>query len=197
MIDKKIIRGYLPNCKPLGEVRHIDQVDLIWEVAYGKEYKIDVSNDAGTWTTIEHVTNSDGGIDRIETSTDVRYVRMYGIQRGTEWGYSLFEFEVYDLTTTDVENETGFIDLKFELQNNYPNPFNPVTNIQYSIDKYDFVSLKIYDILGNEIKTLVKDFQFPGEYKISFDASELSSGIYFYSLTTSSYSSTKKMLLLK
>ena len=182
----------------IGEVAHLDRVDLIWETAYGKEYKIDISNDASNWTTIEHVLNSDGGIDRIETSADARYIRMYGIQRGTEWGYSLYEFEVYDLTTTDIEDDnSGFNDFKFELKNNFPNPFNPVTIIQYSIDKYEFVSLKIYDILGNEVKTLIRNIQSPGEYKISFNASELSSGIYFYSLTTSSSSLTKKMLLIK
>jgi len=182
----------------IGEVVHLDRVDLIWETAYGKEYKIDISNDASNWTTIEHVLNSDGGIDRIETSADARYIRMYGIQRGTEWGYSLHEFEVYDLTTTDIgDDNSGFNDFKFELKNNFPNPFNPVTIIQYSIDKYEFVSLKIYDILGNEVKTLIRNIHSPGEYKISFNASDLSSGIYFYSLTTSSSSLTKKMLLIK
>ncbi len=180
-----------------GEVKHFDQIDLIWEAAYGKEYKIDISDDANNWTTIEHVTNSDGGIDRILTSSDARYVRMYGIQRGTEYGYSLYEFEVYDLTTTGIDNETDLIDYNFELQNNYPNPFNPITNIIYSIDKTEFVTLKVYDILGNEIKTLIKDIQPRGEYKISFDASDLSSGIYFYSLKTSSSSLTKKMILIK
>jgi hypothetical protein len=181
----------------LGEIKHIDQIDLIWEAAYGKEYKIDISNDAESWTTIEHILNSDGGIDRILTSADSRYVRMYGIQRGTQYGYSLYEFEVYDLTSTDVDDGSGSIDYKFELKNNFPNPFNPVTNIQYYIDKQDFVSLKVYDVLGNEIETLVKDFHQPGEYKVSFNGAEFSSGIYFYSLTTSSSISTKKMLLIK
>ena len=67
--------------------------DIVWETAYGKEYNIQVSDNAIDWITIEHITDGDGGIDRILTSSEGRYVRMYGIQRGTEWGYSIFEFE--------------------------------------------------------------------------------------------------------
>ena len=184
----------------LGEVKHIGRVDLIWETAYGKEFRIDVSNNAVDWTTVEHVMNGYGGTNRIETSADARYVRMYGIQRGTEWGYSLYEFEIYDLSDTLTAiggSESNLNDLHFELRNNYPNPFNPTTEIQYTIDKSDFITLRIYDILGKEIQTLVEDKQSPGRYNIRFDGSDLPSGVYFYSLQTSSSKETKKMILLK
>jgi len=93
----------------------------------------------------------------------------------------------------------------FYLSQNYPNPFNPETTINYVItqdanyDKPAFVTLKIYDILGNEITTLVNDYQQPGEYKIQVSANEikLSSGVYFYRLIAGKYSQTKKMLLIK
>ena len=75
---------------------------------------------------------------------------------------------------------------KFELSQNYPNPFNPVTNLEYGIAKLGFVSLKIYDVLGRELVTLVNEIKEPGYYKIQFNASDLSSGVYFYRLVVSS-----------
>ena len=87
--------------------------------------------------------------------------------------------------------------IKFELFQNYPNPFNPSTTIKYSIPKESFVSLKIYDVLGNEVKNLVHEEKQPGEYMINFNGSNLSSGFYFYKLAAGNYIVTKKMILLK
>ena len=86
---------------------------------------------------------------------------------------------------------------KFSLQQNFPNPFNPNTKIKYEIAKSGFVSLKIYDILGREIKTLVNENKNVGTYEIDFDANNLNSGIYFYKLTTNNFSEMKKMILVK
>jgi hypothetical protein len=85
----------------------------------------------------------------------------------------------------------------FELFQNYPNPFNPTTSISYFIPKGGIVSLNIYDILGREIKLLLNDFISTGEHTVVFDASNLSSGIYFYELKAGNYMSVKKMMLLK
>ena len=91
----------------------------------------------------------------------------------------------------------------FELSQNYPNPFNPTTTISYSIPDVasDFslsnVQLKIYDVLGKEVATLVNKQQNPGNYEVKFDASRLTSGIYFYQLKTGSFIQTKKMILMK
>ncbi len=79
----------------LGAVRPITGVSLHWETAYGKAYNIQVSNDATTWTTVQSITNSDGGYDDIPLSTSGRYVRMQGVTRATGYGYSLWDFEVY------------------------------------------------------------------------------------------------------
>jgi hypothetical protein len=79
----------------LGAVRPITGVSLHWESAYGKAYNIQVSNDAVTWTTVQAITNSDGGYDDIPVSTSGRYVRMQGVTRATGYGYSLWDFEVY------------------------------------------------------------------------------------------------------
>jgi len=88
---------------------------------------------------------------------------------------------------------------KFELSQNYPNPFNPETVIRYSIAEESLVSLKIYDILGKEITSLVNEIQKPGTFEIKFNSSgnNLSSGVYFYTLSAGSFSSTKKMIVNK
>lgn len=85
----------------------------------------------------------------------------------------------------------------FLLEQNYPNPFNPKTIINYQISKEGLVTLKLYDVLGNEIKTLINDQKSSGNYSVELDASELPSGIYYYQLVAGSYSSTKKLIVLK
>lgn len=85
----------------------------------------------------------------------------------------------------------------FALEQNYPNPFNPVTVINYQLPENTFVTLKVYDILGNEVKTLVNENQNSAIYKIDFDGSNLASGMYIYKLTAGNYTSTKKMMLLR
>ena len=87
--------------------------------------------------------------------------------------------------------------IKFDLSQNYPNPFNPTTTIQYSIPNAEHVTLKVYDELGREIKTFVDNEQQAGKYSVNFDASKIASGIYFYRLQAGSYSSVKKLVLLK
>lgn len=86
---------------------------------------------------------------------------------------------------------------KYELEQNYPNPFNPATTIKYSIAKQSNVTLKVYDMLGSEIATLVNEEKPAGVYEINFNASNLASGIYFYKIQAGSFIETKKMLMLK
>jgi photosystem II stability/assembly factor-like uncharacterized protein len=86
----------------------------------------------------------------------------------------------------------------YSLSQNYPNPFNPVTNIKYQLTNNKYVSIKVFDILGKEIRSLVNEKQTPGTYEVSFDGSNLTSGIYFYSLFGDGVRvETKKMILLK
>ena len=86
---------------------------------------------------------------------------------------------------------------EFNLARNYPNPFNPVTTIQYSISERSNVTLKVYDILGNEVAVLVNDEKERGVYSVNFDATQLASGIYFYRIQAGSLVETKKMLMIK
>ena len=94
-------------------------------------------------------------------------------------------------------DERSSIPQMFKLFQNYPNPFNPSTIINYSIPELSFVTLKVYDVLGNEIETLINEEKPAGGYEFKFSANDLSSGIYFYKLIAGSYVETKKMLLMK
>jgi len=115
------------------------------------------------------------------------------VYAGTEQGvYRRLMTEI-----TGVENISSEVPEKYSLHQNYPNPFNPSTIISYSIPTKSVVSLKIYDLLGKEITTLVNREHEAGVFQTKFDATELSSGIYFYKLNTNHYSETKKMTLIK
>lgn len=86
---------------------------------------------------------------------------------------------------------------KFSISQNYPNPFNPVTTIQFRVPSLKFVKIVVYDMLGREVKTLVNEVKSPGKYVVSFDASGLSSGVFFYRMTAGGFSSTKKLVLIQ
>jgi hypothetical protein len=85
----------------------------------------------------------------------------------------------------------------YSLSQNYPNPFNPVTKINFALPKQGFVSLKIYDVLGREVRNLVSEVKSAGTYSVDFNASEFSSGIYFYKLEADGFSDIKRMMLIK
>jgi hypothetical protein len=102
-----------------------------------------------------------------------------------------------DDAVSDVKNIPGVIPSGYNLKQNYPNPFNPETNISFSIPKRGFVQLKVYDLLGREAAILLNEERSAGEYSVLFNAKDLSSGIYYYSLTINNYSSVRKMILLK
>lgn len=83
------------------------------------------------------------------------------------------------------------------LEQNYPNPFNPTTTFEYSIKTPGLVTLKVYDILGTEVASLVNERKEPGNYSVAFNATNLPSGIYFYTLTSGNFIDTKKLIMLK
>ena len=87
--------------------------------------------------------------------------------------------------------------ISFALSQNYPNPFNPTTNIRFEIPQVGFVSLKVYDLLGREVTTLLNEKLNPGRYERSFNGKGLASGVYFYRLTAGTFTAIKKMLLLQ
>jgi hypothetical protein len=105
-------------------------------------------------------------------------------------------YATYCAATSDVNGEQQ-LPQNYSLSNNYPNPFNPSTDFEFRIAEPGFVTIKIYDVLGNEVASLVNEEKPAGSYKISFDASGLSSGVYFYRLTSGSFVETKNMILLR
>ena len=113
-----------------------------------------------------------------------------------------YEFSVYYGTITNVNENNSIKPNSFSLSQNYPNPFNPSTTIKYSIpavetQNFASVQLKIYNVLGEEVATLINKEQAPGNYEVTFDAGKLSSGIYFYQLKAGNNIHVKKMMLLK
>lgn len=100
--------------------------------------------------------------------------------------------------STGIEEINNVLPDEYLLLQNYPNPFNPITTIEYQVPRYEHVVLKVYDLSGEEIITLVNEPKAPGNYEVQFDASNLASGVYFYRLQTASgFNTTKKLLLLK
>ncbi len=87
--------------------------------------------------------------------------------------------------------------LSFKLSQNYPNPFNPITKIAYALPKSGLVTLRVYDILGKEVATLVNEVKNAGNYSVDFNASNFTSGVYFYKIETNGFSDIKKMMLIK
>jgi hypothetical protein len=155
------------------------------------------------------------GYNTSETSTSVTYGINFGIifsSYSDFWGMSTESLIgcyingiLYgDTTLTEVGKISSEFSSSYSLEQNYPNPFNPSTNIKYQISHHSgsstnnkFVILKVFDVMGREVETLVNEKQSPGTYEVTFDGSNLSSGIYFYRLMTDGFSETKKMILLK
>jgi hypothetical protein len=107
------------------------------------------------------------------------------------------DHDLVDVVTTDVKDLSGIRPSTYSLSQNYPNPFNPSTKIQFAIPKSGLVTMKVYDLLGQEVATLVNEQKNAGSYEVDFNAANLNSGVYFYQITSGNYSVTKKMLLLK
>lgn len=109
----------------------------------------------------------------------------------------MLEFLNTHLTGLTSISDKNNIPLAFELEQNYPNPFNPSTTIKYTIPTSGHVTLKVFDMLGREVTTLVNESKPTGEYEIEFDAANLTSGVYFYQLKTSSSVITKKLMVVR
>jgi hypothetical protein len=162
------------------------------------------------WETITETNNS--GFRLLRDNEEIAFISGNGtstiknsysfIDRGLSQGtyeYKLHQIDFDGTTTVSgfLTISTGSLPASFTLDQNYPNPFNPSTVISYKTAADGFVTLKVYDILGNEVAEPVNEFKPSGSYTISFDASGLSNGIYMYKLSAGAYQSMKKMVLLK
>ena len=158
-------------------------------------------NDAGQTPYLAHTTN--GGTTWSTQTTP------FGDLQGSNAIFSIFFLDINNgwitgdlgrlakyTGATSVENENAAPD-RFILEQNYPNPFNPSTTIKYNIPESGFTTIRVYNLLGSEVATLVNEMKQPGTYEVNFSADELPSGVYFYSMEVNSFRELKKMILLK
>jgi hypothetical protein len=184
----------------LDSVYHIDDVTLFWESAYAKEYYIKTSTDASNWTDSFHQTNGAGGIEKISLSADARWIQMLGIQRATQWGYSIYEMQMHGSISSGINSHNTIVTQpkEFYLFNNYPNPFNPSTIIEFTLAQRVRTTLNVYNVLGQKVANLFNQIADPGKlYQVNFDASALPSGIYVAVLLSGTRLQSRRMVLIR
>jgi hypothetical protein len=197
-----------------GEVLDVgENYTLQYHSKYSHESKVELTTDNGyTWHLLSVLPNTDSDVyqttyydstlydwtipDTIMSSNECR-IRVSDLIRGDIYLESSENFSITNTTSVDINTNP----ISFSLSNNFPNPFNPSTIIRYSIPQRSFVTLRIYNILGKEIITLVNEEKAIGNYEIKFNSGNsdfnLTSGIYFYNLKTENFTDTKKMILLR
>lgn len=176
------------------------RIVLKWGSVYAKSYYLQSVSEAGEVNNIYSETAGNGDIDDIKiTEGEGRYLRLLCLTKSSaDFGYILKEFEIYgDPKPVTAVNENMIAANSFSLGQNYPNPFNPTTTISYSIPTEAKVILKVYDMLGREVATLVNETKKAGNYNAIFNASKLSSGVYFYRLSAGLNNAERKLLILK
>ena len=178
----------------------LDEWDILMDVTYDetreklyvleREGKIYVSNNEGI----------DWGVDIELTPKILRDIEINEdgtLFVGTESaGVYKTDTILEPQITISVEKESKH-SLEFLLNQNYPNPFNPTTQINFVIPKGIFVKIEVFNLLGQRVGTLVKEYKNTGNYTVQFDASHLSNGIYFYTINAGEFTETKKMMLIK
>ncbi|EZH74616.1 hypothetical protein ATO12_12685 [Aquimarina atlantica] len=162
----------------LGATAKIDRVVLNWEVAHATAYSIEVSDDGTTWTSIYATSNGDGKIDDLSITGNGRYIRMHGTARGTPYGYSLYEFEVYGTFTNRTLNSIK--PLNVSVVKAYPNPFTNTINYTFDLEKRTHITLTLFSLRGVEIDVVIDKTLPAGNHNIKYDGSSLNSGMYIY-----------------
>ena len=202
-IDSLQAKLYAYNIDSLGNEYFLDSLRLTIGTnsrRYGRLMSIDTIRLWGITTTRQNFGVYVGG-----SSYSVAY--GIGLISASSGEYLDIPYYTTLLYTQINGNEYGtFVNVKkdeptqpneFSLEQNYPNPFNPSTTIRYSLNKAFFISLKVYNILGQELRTLISGQQISGSYEILFDARKLPSGVYFYKLQNDNHTDIKAMVLIK
>jgi len=174
------------------------EIRLLWSTASelnNRGFEIERSvSDKDNFVTI-------GFVDGKGSSTEINYYSFIDNPQLSGVNQLYYRLKQVDFDGTysysDIVNVSYDVPAEFVLNQNYPNPFNPSTRISYFVPDESFVSIKVYDFLGKEVTTLVNETKPTGSYEITFDASNLPSGTYFYKMIADGYSITNKMLLLK
>lgn len=158
------------------------------KVWYVESYSLYFSSDTGrTWYRQIYDANLFGR-DLVFTDNDHGWLLCDG---------KLFHTSNNGGITSDVSSKGELIPVEYSLEQNFPNPFNPYTTIRYSIPKYSFVTLTVYDLLGREVQTLINEYKPAGKYQTTFNAEKLSNGVYIFTLKTGEYKASKKLIILK
>lgn len=156
----------------------------------------------GVWTELGRFKTSTSGWLRkgfvaptssVNGRFAIRYCIVNGVHNSDYAGIDALNI----VGLVGITNHNSETPKEFNLSQNYPDPFNPSTNISYSIPKAGNVKIEVFDILGTEVTVIVNEFKQAGNYVLKFDASKLSSGMYFYKMTSGTFADTKKMILVK
>jgi hypothetical protein len=181
----------MPNRYPDVATSYSSHTWYLWDPAT-EEVK-----DSIKWNGLENFVGADSlGVRPRSVSTtkdgDTVYVAMFGAKTG------MYNVQRFVKSATSVHRNNDAVADNFTLSQNYPNPFNPSTKIQFTLKSNSVISMKIYDVLGKEVSTLAEGAYSAGAYTVNFDATNLSAGIYFYTLRTADgFVQSKKMLLIK
>ncbi|MBK7500732.1 MAG: T9SS type A sorting domain-containing protein [Ignavibacteriales bacterium] len=193
--DKWILKEYSANAFEIIRVDSVFESSLFGMNTVIKKYRRYFSDDSSAIT----------GLDRTAKflAYNLGLVRVDGLEglgslfiKGAVINSVIFG-DTTRIITSVFDDETGDYLEEFNISQNYPNPFNPSTKITYNIPQRSNVSLRIYDVLGKEIATLVNEQKEAGTYNIQFDASKLSSGVYIYSIQAGDFLESRKMILMK
>ncbi len=202
---------YIPQVKGGGTPKLV-----FWTVCRteaGKDFgKVEVSKNRGTsWTellSLDENTHAEWAagnnmwfkkeIDLSAYATDTILIRFRLTSDGStsKFGWLLDDIQLQPVALS-VGDRTALLPEEYSLGQNFPNPFNPYTRINYALKEQGFVSLKVYDLLGKEVRTIVHTVQDAGYYGVDLNAAELSSGVYFYQLRSGNFTDTKKFVLMK
>ena len=172
--------------------------EIKWTSEYAVNVKIEYSADDGAnWKVI--INSITSGIGKYlwivpDTASAVCKVRITDVDNPQVTGENDNPFSIEPATDVETENDMS-VPKKFMLYQSYPNPFNPTATISYSVPKTCFVTIKVFDVLGNEITTLVNGEKLRGNYKVTFNGSNVTSGVYFYQIQAGEFSQTKKSIL--
>ncbi len=172
--------------------------DITYTYAGVSDVHLELSTDNGsTWSDIEATTPASGTYswDVPNTPSTECLVRVSDASNASVMDVSDGVFTIQP--AVGVNDESNNLPKIYSLSQNYPDPFNPTTSIKYQLPQSGFVTLKVYDILGKEVATLINGQKAAGRYEVNFDASNLTSGIYIYQITANNYVSSKKMMLIK
>lgn len=167
---------------------------IIWTTASEKNnqgFEIQRSTDNHSFVNIAFVDGKGSTTERSEYS----YIDKDASGK-TYYRLRQVDFDGTSVYTNSIE-VNSYKGLSYELAQNYPNPFNPSTTIRYAIPDNNFVSVKVFDVLGNEVSSLVNEQKEAGQYEINFNAASLSSGVYYYSITAGNFTASKKFILMK